>query len=165
LSYIDIALILFLLLGAYGGYKEGFLMELFSVLAILLGILGGFKLMGNAMVLLDQQFNIDETVLPYLAFIVVFILVLIVVRLIGKSIRASIDDSFLGKVDQSAGAFLGIFKSAFMLSVGLWIIQSLKISFPEKWTDDAWLYPKISVLAPTVAEWISEYVPLLSDIF
>lgn len=165
MSYIDIALILFLLLGAYGGYKEGFLMELFSVLAILLGILGGFKLMGNAMVLLDQQFNIDETVLPYLAFIVVFILVVIVVRLIGKSIRASIDDSFLGKVDQSAGAFLGIFKSAFMLSVGLWIIQSLKISFPEKWTDDAWLYPKISVLAPAVAEWISEYVPLLSDIF
>lgn len=165
MSYIDIALILFLIFGAYSGYKEGFLMGVFSVLAILLGILGGFKLMGNAMVLLDQQFNIDETVLPYLAFIVVFILVVVVVSLIGKSIRASIDEGFLGKADQSAGALLGIFKTAFMLSVGLWIIQSLKVSFPEKWTDNAWLYPKLSLLAPTVAEWVSEYVPMFSDIF
>lgn len=121
--------------------------------------------MGNAMVLLDQQFNIDETVLPYIAFAVVFILVVVVVSLIGKSIRASIDDSFLGKADQSAGAVLGIFRTAFMLSVVLWIIQSLKVVFPEKWTNNAWVYPKISVLAPTVAEWVSEYVPLLSDIF
>jgi membrane protein required for colicin V production len=165
LSYIDIALVLFLIFGAYSGYKEGFLMGLFSVLAILLGILGGFKLMGNAMVLLDQQFNIDETVLPYLAFAVVFILVVVIVSLIGKSIRASIDEGFLGKADQSAGALLGIFRTAFMLSVGLWIIQSLKIVFPEKWTEEAWLYPKISVLAPTVAEWVADYLPLFGDIF
>lgn len=140
-------------------------MGVFSVLAILLGILGGFKLMGNAMILLDQQFNIDETVLPYLAFAVVFIIVVIVVNLIGKSLRASIDESFLGKADQSAGAFLGIFKTAFMLSVGLWIIQSLKISFPEKWIENAWLYPKISAVAPTIATWLSEYVPVFDDIF
>jgi membrane protein required for colicin V production len=165
LSYIDIALILFLIFGAYSGYKEGFLMGLFSVLAILLGILGGFKLMGNAMVLLDQQFNIDETVLPYIAFAIVFIAVVIIVNLIGKSIRASIDEGFLGKADQSAGALLGIFRTAFMLSVGLWIIQSLKIDFPEKWTENAWLYPKVSVLAPSVAEWVSEYLPLFGDIF
>jgi membrane protein required for colicin V production len=165
LSYIDIALIVLLIFGAYNGYKEGFLMGLFSVLAVLLGILGGFKLMGNAMVLLDQQFNIDETVLPYIAFAVVFILVVVVVNLIGKSIRASLDEDFLGKADQSAGALLGIFKTAFMLSVGLWIIQSLKVNLPDKWTENAWLYPKLSVLAPSVAQWVSEYLPLFDDVF
>ncbi len=165
MSYIDIALIVLLIFGAYNGYKEGFLMGLFSVLAVLLGILGGFKLMGNAMVLLDQQFNIDETVLPYIAFAVVFILVVVVVNLIGKSIRASLDEDFLGKADQSAGALLGIFKTAFMLSVGLWIIQSLKVNLPDKWTENAWLYPKLSVLAPSVAQWVSEYLPLFDDVF
>ena len=130
-------------------------MELVSVIAILLGILCGFKLMGIAMVLLDERFNIDEAVLPYIAFGAVFILVVILVTLMGRAIKASMDKSFLGRVDQSAGGLLGLFKTAFMISVVLWIFHSLKITFPEKWTENAWLYPKISSLAPTVTHWIS----------
>lgn len=165
MSYIDIALILFMVFGAYSGYKEGFLMELVSLVAILLGILGGFKLMGSAMVLLDQKFNIDESVLPYIAFGVVFVIVVVLVTLLGRAIKASMDKSFLGRVDQSAGALLGFFKTAFMLSVGLWILHSLQVSFPEKWTHEAWLYPKVSSLAPSITDWISEYIPVFEDVF
>lgn len=165
MSYIDIGLILFMIFGAFSGYKEGFLMELISLAAILLGILGGFKLMGSAMVLLDQKFNIDESVLPYIAFGLVFILVVILVTLLGRAIKASIDKTFLGRVDQSAGALLGFFKTAFMLSVLLWILHSLQFSFPEKWTQGAWLYPKVSSLAPSVTHWISEYIPVFEDVF
>lgn len=165
MSYIDIALILFMIFGAYSGYKEGFLMELVSLVAILLGILGGFKLMGSAMVLLDQKFNIDEAVLPYIAFGLVFVVVVVLVTLLGRAIKASMDKSFLGRVDQSAGALLGFFKTAFMLSVGLWILHSLQVSFPEKWTHEAWLYPKVSSLAPSVTDWISEYIPVFEDVF
>lgn len=165
MSYIDIALIIFMLLGAFSGYKEGFIMELVTLAAVLLGILGGFKLMGSAMVLLDQKFNIDEAVLPYIAFGVVFVIVVLLVTLLGRAIKASIDKSFLGRLDQSAGALLGFFKTAFMLSVGLWILHSLQVSFPEKWTHEAWLYPKISSLAPTITDWISEYLPVFEDVF
>ncbi len=165
MSYIDIGLIVFMIFGAYSGYKEGFLMELVSMLAILLGILSGFKLMGSAMVLLDQKFNIDESVLPYIAFAVVFIIVVVLVTLLGRAIKASMDKSFLGRVDQSAGALLGFFKTAFMLSVVLWILHSLQVIFPEKWTQDAWLYPKVSSLAPIVTDWISEYLPVFEDVF
>ena len=165
MSYIDIALILFMIFGAYSGYKEGFLMELISLVAILLGILGGFKLMGSAMVLLDQKFNIDETVLPYIAFGVVFIVVVVMVTLLGKAIKASIDKTFLGRVDQSAGALLGFFKTAFLLSVVLWILHSLQVNFPDRWTQNAWLYPKVSSLAPVVTDWVSEYLPAFDEVF
>jgi membrane protein required for colicin V production len=165
LSYIDIGLAIILIIGAISGYKEGFLLELVAVLAILLGVLCGFKLMGAAMIFLEQRFNIDETVLPYLAFGVVFIIVVILVTLLGRAIKSSMDKSFLGRVDQSAGALLGLMKTAFMASVILWIIHSLKFTFPDKWTHDAWLYPKISSLAPTVTHWISEYIPVFKDVF
>lgn len=165
MSYIDIALILFMIFGAYTGYKEGFLMELISLVAILLGILGGFKLMGSAMVLLDQKFNIDESVLPYIAFGVVFIIVVVLVTLLGKAIKSSLDKTFLGRVDQSAGALLGFFKTAFMLSVLLWILHSLQVSFPDQWIQNAWLYPKVSSLAPAVTDWVSEYLPAFEDVF
>lgn len=165
MSYIDIALIVILIIGAISGYKEGFLMELITVVAILLGVLGGFKLMGRAMILLEQRFNIDKTVLPYIAFGVVFALVVLLVTLLGRAVKASIDKSFLGRVDQSAGALLGLLKTAFMASVILWILHSLKFTFPDKWTQEAWLYPRVSSLAPSVTHWISEYIPVFKDVF
>jgi len=60
---------------------------------------------------------------------------------------------------------LGFFKTAFMLSVVLWIVHSLNVAFPDKWTEGSWVYPRISSLAPTVTEWVSGYVPVFEDVF
>jgi membrane protein required for colicin V production len=165
LSGIDIALCILLLIGVYSGFKEGFLMELFSFLAIILGVLGGFKLMGWAMVLLADKFNVDQKILPYVAFAVVFIVIVIAVRLLGNLIKVSIDKSFLGRVDQFAGAILGFFKTAFLLSVSLWIMDSLRIDLPHRWTADSWVFPKIAAFAPVVTGWISEFFPVFKDVF
>lgn len=154
-----------MIFGAFSGYKEGFLMELITLAAILLGILGGFKLMGSAMMLLNERFNIDQAVLPYIAFGVVFLLVVLIVTLLGRTIKSSISKSFLGQVDQSAGAILGFFKTAFMLSVVLWLVHSLSVTLPDKWTKGSWIYPKVALLAPTITEWVSEYVPAFKDVF
>jgi membrane protein required for colicin V production len=165
LSSIDIALIVIILIGAFLGYREGFLMELFSFAAIVLGVLGAFKLMGYAMLYLADEFDIDETILPYVAFAVVFIVILIAVRLVGKIIKVSIDKTFLGRLDQVAGAGLGLLKAAFLLSVSLWIMDSLDFDLPEKWTNNSWLLPKIESFAPQVTVWLGNYIPFFRDIF
>lgn len=165
MSSIDIAISIIILIGTYSGYKQGFLMSLFTLLAIILGILGGFKLMGWAMILLAGEFDIDKSVLPYIAFAVVFVMIVITVRLLGNLVKWSIDKSFLGSADQVAGAILGIFKATFLLSVFLWIIDSLRIEFPERWVTDSWLYPKVAAFAPAVTSWISEIFPVFRDVF
>lgn len=140
-------------------------MELFSFAAIVLGVLGAFKLMGYAMLYLADEFAIDETILPYIAFAVVFIVILIAVRLVGKIIKVSIDKTFLGRLDQAAGAGLGLLKAAFLLSVSLWIMDSLDFDLPEKWTDNSWLLPKIESFAPQVTIWLGNYIPFFRDVF
>jgi membrane protein required for colicin V production len=165
LSTADIALIVILGFGAYRGYREGFLIELFSLMGIIVGILAGFKLMGLAMIFLSDRFNVDEKVLPYLAFALVFIIVVVLITLVGRLLKASIDKSFLGKVDAVAGSVLGLLKLAFMLSVALWITDSLKLYLPERWTEDSYLLPVISDFAPAVTSWIGELVPAFKDIF
>jgi len=165
LSGVDIGLCVLALIGAYAGFKEGFLMELFSFLAIILGVLGGFKLMGWAMVLLADKFNVDQKVLPYIAFGVVFIAIVIAVRLLGNMIKLSLDKSFLGKVDQVSGAILGFFKTIFLLSVMLWIVDSLKFDLPENWTENSWLLYRVADFAPVVTSWISEIFPVFNDVF
>ena len=163
MSTADIVLVLLFLIGAISGYREGFLMELFSFGALVLGVIGGFALMGYAIVLLAKEFDINETILPYVAFGVVFIGIVLGVRVMGRIMKASIDKTFLGQIDQAAGAALGVLKAAFLLSVSLWILEALDFDLPEKWTSNSWLLPKVEAFAPQVTMWLSDYIPILKD--
>lgn len=165
MSKIDIALLVLIALGAFSGYRNGFLMSLFSLLAIVLGVLGAFKLMGLGMVYLQDHFNADKTVLPYISFCLIFLIIVIGVGLIGRAIKATIDKTFLGKMDQVMGLLLGSVKTMFMLSVLLWILDSLKWSPDAAWTEGSWLYPFTAKLAPELASWLGSFVPVFREIF
>jgi len=165
LSIADIVILVFLGIAAYQGYKQGFLMSLFSLLGMILGIFAGFKLMGEAMIFLSKRFNVDEEVLPYLAFALVFVLVVLGVTLLGKSLRASIDQSFLGKVDQVAGSVLGVLKGAFIWSVIIWLVESLEFQLPEHWTEDSVIVHHVAQIAPSSAAWLAQFIPAVGDLF
>ena len=165
MSTADILLVVLVLLGAWSGYREGFLMELISLIAIILGVLGGFKLMGLGMLFLEDKFNADKSTLPYLSFTVIFIIIVILVRLLGNFVKHSIDKSFLGTIDQAMGAALGAFKTLFMLSIVIWIMDSLKFSPKTAWIEGSWFYPFTALLAPRTADWIGGFIPIFKEIF
>lgn len=165
MSILDIILIALFAIGAVSGFRKGFLVSLFSLAGIFLGILFGFKLMGVAMLKLASHYNIDERFLPYVAFGLVFVIVLIVVNLLGKLVKSSIDKTLLGDADQWAGGTLGVIKTAFMASVILWIMNALSVHLPTHWTEESWLYGFTANFAPTVTEWVSDLFPAFKDLF
>ena len=165
MSKIDIFLLVIILFGAFTGYRQGFLLELFSVAAIVLGILGGFKLMNEAMVLLQKNFNADKTILPYIAFGLVFLVIVIGVMIIGKLIKASIDKTFLGRMDAIMGSFLGAFKIIFLASVVFWILDSIPYRFPTAWVQHSEIYPLVVGIAPGISRWMAQFLPFFSEIF
>ena len=165
MSTADILIALVVIAGAFAGYREGFLMELISLIAILLGVLGGFKLMGEGMMFLQDRFHADKSTLPYISFAVIFIIIVVLVNLLGKFVKHSIDKTFLGTADQAMGALLGAFKTLFMLSIALWIADSLKWTPKESWTEGSWLYPFTALLAPRTADWIGGFLPVFREIF
>lgn len=164
MKVIDIILLLIVIGGAVHGFRSGFIVELFSLLGILLGVLGGFKLMGIAMVMLADRFNINEKVLPYVAFAVVFVVIVIVVGLVGQMIKASLSQALLGGVDSLAGSVLGVVRSAFMLSVMLWIADSLKFKALDQWAEDSLLYPALAGFAPKITDWVGDVIPFFRDV-
>lgn len=163
MSGIDIILGVLVLIGAYRGYRRGFLMEVILLVAIILGVLCGFKLLGVAMGLLNDNFQVHASILPYVAFGAVFILVVIGVSFLGRMIKSSLDQSFLGKVDQAMGALVGVFKIVFLVSIICWLISSLTISFPESWEKESWLFPVVSQTAPVFIAWVGKIIPVFKD--
>lgn len=165
MSRIDIVLAIFFALGGFLGYRRGFLMELFFLFAIVLGVFLGFKLTGVGVTFLHETFNSDTTFLPYLSFLLIFILVVIVVTLLGRMIKHSVDTTFLGRMDAVAGASLGVLKYMFFASVILWLISSFHYSLPSQWTRDSWLYPVTEGFAPGMARIFEGFLPFFKGIF
>jgi membrane protein required for colicin V production len=165
LSKIDIVLLLVLGLGGFLGYKRGFLMELFFLVGIILGVLIGFKLTGAGVAFLQREFNADRSFLPYVSFALIFVAVVFVVILLGRSIKNSVDKTFLGRMDEVAGGVVGVAKYAFCISVIFWLATSLHYTLPGNWTRGSWLYPAIAGFAPKVAGFFGGFLPFFKEIF
>lgn len=165
MSKVDIILAVIFLLGAYSGYKDGFLMSLFSILAIILGVLGGFKLMGIAMIYLQNNFHADKSTLPYISFFVVFIIIVVTVMLVGRILKSSLDKTLLGTMDKSLGACIGIFKMVFIVSIIIWLADSLMLAPPDAWISDSWIYPLTAKVAPATSAWVGSFIPFFKEIF
>jgi len=151
--------------GAYHGFKKGFLLEVIAILAFILAIIGGFKLLHLGMTFLDETFNLKGDLLPYVAFVIIFIGIILGVNLLGKALKKVIDLTLLGTVDNLAGLLVAILKWAFGLSVILWLTDSFGMELPEKWVENSLLYPVILPLAPQVVEFLSGLMPFAHDLF
>jgi len=165
LSKADIVIAIILALGAFLGYRRGFLLELFFLLAIVLGVFIGFKLMGSGVEYLSREFNADKAVLPYISFAIIFLIVMVVVTLIGRSIKNSLDKTFLGKMDSIAGAALGLIKYAFGISVIIWLAEAFQIPIPEGWKEESVLYPIAAKVAPDLSEYFGKILPFFKETF
>lgn len=165
MSKIDIAILVIVLLGAWKGYRDGFLMGFITLLALILGVFGAFKLTGEGMLFLQDTFHADKETLPYITFLIIFVAIVVLVTFLGKAIRHSIDKTFLGRVDEIFGSLLGAIKTLFMISVALWIADSFNHSLSNDWTEGSFIYPFTAHLAPGLARWIAQFVPFLQEIF
>ncbi len=165
MSQADWVFAAILVLGVYLGYKRGFLMELFFLLALVAGVLVGFKLMGWGVEVLTKRFNADTTILPYISFFIIFLLVVVLVIFIGGRIKNSLDKTFLGRMDAIAGAVLGLLKYTFSLSIILWLLESFKFDWLTTWTADSKLYPLIAPVGPKVSSFFGDFLPFFKETF
>lgn len=106
----------------------------------------------------------NESLFPYIAFVLIFIAVFFSIFLLSKLLKNLIDYSLLGSFDNWAGAILGACKMAFGISLFLWLTYHAKIKFPDNIVTDTVVYPQLISFAPKVVTWVSHVIPF-QDIF
>lgn len=76
-----------------------------------------------------------------------------------------LDLTILGAFDNFAGAIIGIFKWAFLVSIVLWLSLQINLTIPDHLTENSFLYPHIVEFAPTIGNYISAIFPFAGDLF
>ncbi|MGF1563767.1 MAG: CvpA family protein [Flavobacteriales bacterium] len=153
MNHVDIVLILILALGVWSGFKKGFIVSLFDVIGLGLGVYGGIHFSDAFAEWLKTEFNIGIDWLPFSAFLVTLLLILLVVHLLAKAITKALKLAMLGTVNKVGGAVFGLARSVLFLSLALLFIHPLnkKSQFvSDEALEASVLYTPIYLTATTV---------------
>ena len=161
LSYIDIILIIPLLWGTYKGFTKGFIIQISTLAALMLGIYGGIKFSETVSVYLQEYIEVNYRVLMLISFALTFLLIVIAIHFLAKVLVKFISLIALGFVNKLFGAIFGLLKTAFILSVVLMLINMADETFrfiPLKEKSKSMLYEPVSRLLPTVIPGVTEFL-------
>ncbi|HEX9650422.1 MAG TPA: CvpA family protein [Cyclobacteriaceae bacterium] len=164
MNSLDWIILAFLTFAAFQGYRKGFILEIISVLALILGIIGGLKLIDFGKEFLSRHLEIKGDILPYLSFLFIFIIIVILLNLAGRAVKKILDMTLLGNLDDIAGLVIGILKWTLILSSLIWIASIIDLKLPFTWTEDSILYPYVSWLAPNLFHMLSGVFPFLEEL-
>lgn len=162
MNTLDIILLIPLIFGGVMGFKKGLLLELFGILAFVLAIIGGFKLMELGMSYLSDYLEGVDHLLPFISFLVIFIAIILLVNMLGKLVKKMVDMTLLGGVDKFAGAIIGIVKWAIGLSIILWLTLNFGIELPGQ-DEELVLYPFLADLGPNIISALDVVLPFAEE--
>ncbi|MGB0165818.1 MAG: CvpA family protein [Luteibaculum sp.] len=121
---LDVVLILPLAYAGFKGFSKGFIYEVFSLLALGLGIYGCMEFSGYATQELSAHVDPDSSWLPLLSYTLTFIVIVIIVSLAGKLLTKAVGIVQLGLVNKLFGILFGVLKAAFFLSAVLLVFNA-----------------------------------------
>jgi len=150
-NIIDIILGVILLWSLYNGFKKGIVSQAGALLGLLLGVWGAIKFSGFTKELLIRKFEITSQYTSLMAFALTFIAIVIGVNLLAKVLSKTLEALALGGFDKILGAVFGLLKTAFVLSVVLFILNSVDTRFkflPKQEVQESKLYTPVSAIAP-----------------
>jgi membrane protein required for colicin V production len=163
LRLLDIFSLIILAWGGYSGFKRGLVLEIFSIGALVLAVLGSINLLDGAVALCTQWYYDQRGLLPYVAFVLLFVTIFIAITLVGKCFKALIKPTLVGSLDRLLGSILGIFKWGIYGSAFLWIGGLVQLKIPEAYTDGTFLFPIIASLCPKLLAWCAAWIPSIQE--
>jgi membrane protein required for colicin V production len=144
--------------------SRGFVVAVFSLLAIIMGVAAAMKLSYVVADWLQQSFNTGKQWLPILSFLLVLIAVIIVVRWVANLIQAAIKMAMLGWLNKLGGVVLYIFIYLFVYSIVLYYLTKMDIIKPET-IRASHTYSIIEPFGPAAVDAVGKVIPIFKNIF
>ncbi len=163
MNILDLLLIIPLVYAGYKGFRKGFIVELFTFLALFVGIYAGIHLTDAVTRWMKTSLGWESSLLPALAFTILFLGLGAMIYFAGKAIEQALRMAQLSTLNKSAGAVFGAVKMAFFLSMALLILSAFDddqqfVTAEEK--ESSLLFHPIAGLTTTVIPGMKETILL-----
>ncbi|HLP73544.1 MAG TPA: CvpA family protein [Bacteroidales bacterium] len=159
MNWIDAAIIIVLVISMITGFINGFIKELASLAALILGIWGAIRFSSFTAAKLYDYFDMTGQYVGIIAFIITFLIIVVCIHFIGILADKIITSISLGFVNRILGVAFGLLKSILIMSVifvVLNVIDSKRPFLPHETIEKSTFYNPISDIAPALFPIIGE---------
>ncbi|OFY63243.1 MAG: hypothetical protein A2V46_03080 [Bacteroidetes bacterium RBG_19FT_COMBO_42_7] len=159
MNWIDFIIIILLVFGLARGFINGFIKELASLLALVVGIWGAIKFSSFTAEKLYDYFDMTGQYVGIIAFMITFIIIVIIIHFLGLLLDKFADKVSLGFLNSLLGLFFGVLKSALILSVIFVVLNAIDARhhfLPAEQIEQSKFYNPIADIAPAIFPIIGE---------
>jgi len=161
---IDIVFVILLALAIIRGVSRGFIVAIFSFIAIIVGVAAAMKLSFIVTGWLQEFFHTGKQWLPILSFLIVFSGVVLLIRWLANLIQAAIKIAMLGWLNKLSGVVLYMLTYLFVYSIILFYLT--KMGFITNETISASrTYALVEPFGVQAIEILGKIIPFFKDIF
>jgi membrane protein required for colicin V production len=161
---IDAIFIILMILAVFKGYRNGFIVAVFSFLAIIIGLAAAMKLSTVVAGWLQNSTSIDATWLPFVSFTLIMIGVVILVRLGARMIQSTLEFVMLGWLNKLSGIVLYAALYITVFSVLLFYAGNIHLIKPETFSASR-MYVFIQPWGPKAIELFGAVIPWFKGMF
>ena len=159
MNWIDFVIIVLLVFGLARGFTDGFVKELASLLALILGIWGAIRFSAFTAQRLYDYFDMTGRYVGIISFLITFIIIVIVIHFIGILVDKFVKTLSLGFLNRLLGMVFGVFKTALILSVIFVVFNAINAKhkfLPRETIEQSKFYYPIADIAPMLFPLIGE---------
>ena len=145
--FVDILIFIPLIYAAWKGFQHGLIIEVFTLLALFVGIYAGIHFSDYTSKWLRENFSWESDYLPAIAFTLTFLGVGAMVYFAGKMIEQAAKVTALSPANKFFGVLFALLKMTYFLSVFIVLLESYDDKghfIPLKMKEESLLYKPIS---------------------
>jgi len=157
MNYIDLILGIILILAAIQGFRQGFIVELASLAALILGIWGAMHFSDWTADFITDITGYKSNHLSTIVFVVTFIAIVILIHVLGKVLDTAVKAVALGFLNRLAGIIFGVLKASVILSIFLLLFETIDENvhiLPSSQKAESKIYEPMKQLVPTLFPFI-----------
>lgn len=164
MNFLDIILIIFLGLSFIHGFRKGFVLELATLVALILGVWTGFYFADFMSGWLERIFDYHGKYINIISFIIIFVGVIILVQLLARIIEKALKLVALGFLNKLAGAVFSVAKTFFILSILIYFLNRIDDQhriIKDESRKQSTLFTFTESIAPALMPKMKQYTDLL----
>ncbi len=115
MGFLDIILAMLLVYGLYKGLRNGFFVEIASLVALIAGLFGAIHFSYIAGGYISDLVKWEQQYINLVAFIITFVIIVLLIHVVGKLLSKVTEFSLLGILNKLAGGVFGALKTAVII--------------------------------------------------
>jgi membrane protein required for colicin V production len=161
---IDIIFAIIIITALVKGYMNGFIVAIFSVIALMVGLAAAIKLSTVVAAYLKNSDSLSNKWLPVVSFILVFLAVMLLVRLGAAAIQKMMELVMLGWLNRLAGIILYSLLYTIIFSVVLFYLEKIHLLTQEAMSN-SFTYQFIQPWGPKAIDSLGIVLPFFKNMF